>query len=153
MRGMKRPQSVMVMAATGGYVGYLPVVPGTFGTVAGLLPVFVLSRVENHFISLILLIFFIGLAIWTAGRAEQQIGVTDPGCIVIDEIAGIMVTLWGLPFDWWPVITGFLIFRCLDMIKPFPIRQIEKNLSGGLGIVADDVAAGVVANIVLRFIF
>ena len=142
-----------MMAATGGYVGYLPVVTGTFGTVVGLLPVYVLSRFENHFISLFLLAVFAVFAVWTAGRAEQAIGTDDPGCIVIDEIAGIMVTLWGLPFEWQPVVAGFLIFRCLDMIKPFPIRQLERNLSGGVGIVTDDVAAGVVANIVLRIIF
>ena len=72
---------------------------------------------------------------------------------MIDEIAGILVGLWGLPFALWPVLAGFIVFRFLDMLKPFPIRQLEKNLSGGLGIVADDVLAGVITNIVLRLIF
>jgi phosphatidylglycerophosphatase A len=148
---MKKSPNVILMAATGGYVGYLPVVPGTFGTVAGLLPVYALSRLDAG-TALIVLALTIGLAIWTAGRAEQKIGATDPGCIVIDEIAGIMVTLWGLPFEWLPVTVGFLLFRCLDMTKPFPIRQIEKKLPGGLGIVADDVAAGIIAHVLLRLI-
>ena len=142
-----------MMAATGGYAGYAPVVPGTFGTVVGLLPAFILSLTGNCFISLVLLVFFILLAIRISGRAEQTLGIVDPGCIVIDEIAGIMVTLWCLPFNWPTVLTGFFIFRCLDMIKPFPIRRIEKRLSGGLGIVTDDVVAGVAAHVLLRVIF
>lgn len=139
------------MAATGGYVGYLPVVPGTFGTLAGLLPVYLISLLGNG-PALIVLALTIGLAVWTAGRAEKQIGATDPGCIVIDEIAGIMVTLWSLPFEWLPVTAGFFIFRCLDMLKPFPIRQIEKKLPGGFGIVADDVVAGLIAHVLLRIV-
>ena len=150
---MKKSPDIIMMAATGGYVGYLPVVPGTFGTAVGLLPVYALSQVDGRFIGLVLLLFITLLSIWIAGRAEEKIGSTDPGCIVIDEIAGIMVALWGLPFEWLPVAAGFLIFRALDMIKPFPIRQIEKKLSGGVGIVVDDVVAGVVANIILRIIF
>ena len=144
---------MIMMAATGGYAGYAPVVPGTFGTVVGLLPAFILSLVGNCFIGLVLIALFILLAIRISDRAEQALGTVDPGCIVIDEIAGIMVTLWCLPFNWPTVLAGFLIFRCLDMIKPFPIRRIEKRLSGGLGIVADDVVAGVAAHILLRIIF
>ncbi len=150
---MKRSKKGILIAASAGYVGYMPVVPGTFGTFVGLLPAFALSRFENYYISLFLLVLFILSAIWAAGRAEQEVGAVDPGCIVIDEVAGIMVALSGLPFEWLPVTAGFLMFRCLDMIKPFPIRQIEKNLSGGLGIVADDVAAGVAVNILLRIGF
>ncbi len=153
MRGMKIKQRFIMMSATGGYVGNLPVVPGTFGTMVGLLPAFALSLLENAYIGLVLIVLFILVSIWISERAEQALGTVDPGCIVIDEIAGIMVTLWALPFEWPVVLTGFLVFRCLDMIKPFPIRQIEKNLSGGLGIVVDDVAAGVAAHIILRIIF
>jgi len=149
---MKKSANIILMAATGCYVGYMPVVPGTFGTIAGLLPAYGLSWFQLY-ISLLLLAGFSLLAVWTAGRAEKALGVTDPGCIVIDEIAGIMVALWGLPFTWQPVLTGFLLFRVLDMTKPFPIRRIEQKLPGGLGIVADDVAAGVAVNLILRVIF
>jgi phosphatidylglycerophosphatase A len=148
---MKRPRSITLMAATGGYVGYLPVVPGTFGTLAGLFPVYLLSLLGDG-TALMAVALTIALAVWTAGRAEKEINASDPGCIVIDEIAGIMVTLWSLPFEWLPVIAGFLIFRCLDMIKPFPIRQIERKLSGGVGIVADDIVAGVIAHVLLRMV-
>ena len=149
---MTKPDINMI-AATGGYVGYLPLVPGTFGTVAGLLPVYLLTRIESNFASFFLLALFILLSIRIAGRAEEKIGEVDPGCIVIDEIAGIMVAMWGLPFEWLPVLAGFLVFRFLDMLKPFPIRQIEKSLPSGLGIVTDDIVAGVITNIVLRMIF
>lgn len=150
---MKIKQWFIMMSATGGYVGNLPVVPGTFGTMVGLLPAFALSLLGNAYVSLVLIALFIPAAVWISERAEQALGAVDPGCIVIDEIAGIMVTLWALPFEWPIVLTGFLVFRCLDMIKPFPIRQIEKNLSGGLGIVVDDVVAGVAAHVLLRIIF
>ena len=100
---MKLSSHLIRVAATGGYVGYLPVVPGTFGTVVGLLPAYALYRMNNCFFGLIVLALFIGAAVWVAGRAEREIGVPDPGCIVIDEIAGIMLTLWYLPFGWLPV--------------------------------------------------
>ena len=150
---MKVSQKMIMLAATGGYAGYAPVVPGTFGTVVGLLPAFLLSLVGSCSISSVLLVLFVLLSIRISDRAEQILGTVDPGCIVIDEIAGIMVTLWCLPFNWPTVLAGFVFFRCLDMIKPFPIRYVERRLSGGLGIVADDVVAGVAAHIVLRIVF
>lgn len=79
--------------------------------------------------------------------------IEDPGEIVIDEIAGIIITLAGIPLTVLSVIIGFFLFRFLDILKPFPIRNLEKKLSGGVGIVMDDVAAGVMANIALRIIF
>ncbi|MGD2272190.1 MAG: phosphatidylglycerophosphatase A, partial [Desulfobacterales bacterium] len=76
----------------------------------------------------------------------------DPGCIVIDEIAGMMIVLVGVPLDWSTVVGGFIIFRLLDIIKPFPIRILERRFSGGFGIVVDDVAAGIMANLALRLV-
>jgi phosphatidylglycerophosphatase A len=76
----------------------------------------------------------------------------DPGCIVIDEIAGIMVTFIGLPFNITTAVPGFLIFRLFDILKPFPIRYIERKLSGGAGVVLDDVAAGIYSNLSLRVV-
>ena len=92
------------------------------------------------------------LAIWVAQEAERQIKEKDPGCIVIDEIAGMMVTLLGLPFDPLTVVAGFLIFRILDIFKPFPARLLEKTIPGGAGVVLDDIAAGIWGNLVLRVI-
>ena len=85
--------------------------------------------------------------------AEKILKQNDPGCIVIDEIAGIMVTFLSLPFNTITVIAGFLIFRFFDILKPFPIRPIERKLAGGTGIVMDDLLAGVYSNIALRLLF
>jgi phosphatidylglycerophosphatase A len=88
-----------------------------------------------------------------AHEAEIILKSEDPGCIVIDEIAGMLVTLIGLPFNMISVLTGFLIFRILDIWKPYPIRFIERKLSGGVGIVMDDIVAGILGNIILRVSF
>jgi phosphatidylglycerophosphatase A len=88
-----------------------------------------------------------------AHEAEIILKAEDPGCIVIDEVAGMLVTLIGLPFNMISVFAGFLIFRILDIWKPYPIRFLERKLSGGVGIVMDDVVAGVLGNIILRVSF
>ena len=85
--------------------------------------------------------------------AEKILKQNDPGCIVIDEIAGIMVTFLSLPFNTITVIAGFLIFRFFDILKPFPIRSMERKLAGGTGIVMDDLLAGAYSNITLRLLF
>jgi phosphatidylglycerophosphatase A len=89
---------------------------------------------------------------WIAHEAEKILQTKDPGCIVIDEIAGMILTLFGLPFNMMTLILGFVLFRVLDIWKPYPIRFLDKNLSGGVGIVMDDVAAGILSNLVLRII-
>jgi phosphatidylglycerophosphatase A len=137
--------------ATGCYVGRIPVAPGTFGSLLALLPCFFLSCLPLA-AALGIILVFIGLAAWVATGAEEILKAQDPGCIVIDEVAGMMVTLAGLPFDVLTVVAGFIVFRILDIIKPFPIRTVERRFSGGTGVVLDDVIAGVMANVLLRAI-
>lgn len=149
---MNFKEKLVMFLATGCFVGNIPIAPGTFGSIAGLLFCLFLSRASFLFASLIVIVFII-FAIWIAGEAEKIVKQKDPGRIVIDEIAGIMVTLLGLPFNVISAISGFFIFRILDIIKPFPIRSIENKLSGGAGIVMDDVAAGIMGNCMLRLIF
>lgn len=146
-----REKSVMFLA-TGCFVGKIPFAPGTVGTILGLPLCFVLSRID-FFVAILCTVAFIFFAIWIAHNAEKILDIKDPGCIVIDEIAGLVVALSGLPFNMISAVAGFLIFRCFDIIKPFPIRFLEKNLSGGFGVVLDDVAAGICSNVVLRVIF
>jgi phosphatidylglycerophosphatase A len=98
-------------------------------------------------------LFFIFFAVYIADVAEKILKQNDPGRIVIDEIAGMMVTLTGLPFNPTTIVFGFILFRILDILKPFPIRYLDKRISGGLGVVADDVAAGIIANLLLRGFF
>ena len=110
--------------ATGCYIGNISFAPGTFGSVLGLLLCFLLSKIDFSIAVLLTLVFILS-AIWVANEAEQILGEKDPGCIVIDEIAGIILTLFGLPFNMTSVIAGFLIFRTLDIWKPYPIRFFE----------------------------
>lgn len=137
--------------ATAGPVGHLPKAPGTWGTLAGL-PVYGLIRILPPVWAVAALSALIGLAVLTSHLAEKSFGEKDPGKIVIDEIAGMAVTLAGIPLSWGNFLLGFGVFRALDIVKPFPIRQMERLTGGGLGIVLDDVAAGVIGNGVLRLL-
>jgi phosphatidylglycerophosphatase A len=146
---MNVKEKLVMFLATGFFAGNIPTAPGTCGSIVGLLFCFFLSKADFLPASFIAVLFIL-FAIWIAGKAEIITKQKDPGCIVIDEVAGIMITLLGLPFNFISVISGFFIFRILDILKPFPIRSIEKKLSGGTGIVMDDVAAGIIGNCLLR---
>ena len=145
-------EKLVMFLATGCFVGNIPFIPGTVGTLVGLPLCFILSRIDL-LVAIVCTVIFIFFAIFIAHEAEGILKKEDSGCIVIDEIAGIMVTLIGLPFNLISAIAGFLLFRVFDILKPFPIRSLEKNLSGGTGIVLDDVAAGIGGNFVLRAVF
>ena len=132
-------------------LGNMPFAPGSFGTLAGLPLCWLLSRIDSR-ISWVLIALSIPFGIWIAGEAEKILGEKDPGCIVIDEIVGMLFTLAGLPFTAATAGFGFILFRVLDITKPFPIRFLERRFKGGTGIVLDDIAAGVAANVTLRII-
>ncbi len=149
---MNFKEKAVMFIATGCFIGKIPFAPGTFGSFAGILLCFTLSKTST-LVAIICIILFIIFSIWIANDAEKILKRKDPGCIVIDEIAGMAVTLIGLPFNVFYVASGFIIFRVLDITKPFPIRYIEKRISGGAGIVLDDIAAGIAANVFLRLIF
>lgn len=138
--------------ATGFYLGKIPVAPGTFGSLPGLLLCWALSGISAS-AAVVVGLLLIVLAVWISHEAEKLLGSKDPGSIVIDEIAGMFVTLFGLAFTWKTAIAGFVVFRILDIAKPFPVRQLERKLPGGVGVVADDLVAGLMANIILRIIF
>jgi phosphatidylglycerophosphatase A len=143
-----RKQSILFLA-TGFYVGYIPFAPGTFGTLAGL-PFCLLFTLIGTKWAFFATLIFICVAIGIAHQAEKNLQKKDPGLIVIDEMAGILVTFWAIPFNAETAVLGFYIFRILDIAKPAPIRYLEKRLPGGAGIVLDDVAAGIFANLILR---
>ena len=149
---MNLKQKSVMFLATGCFIGNISFAPGTFGTILGLPLCFLLSKIDL-LAAVLLTVIFVFFAIWIAQGAEKIVNKEDPGCIVIDEIAGILVTFAGLPFNIISIAFGFLIFRALDIWKPYPIRYMERNLSGGTGIVMDDVAAGVCSNLLLRGIF
>jgi phosphatidylglycerophosphatase A len=148
---MNFKHKTVMFFATGCYIGNISFAPGTFGSVLGLPFCFFLSKIEFSIAGLLVLIFTLS-AIWVANEAEIILETKDPGSIVIDEIVGIILTLFGLPFNMASVFVGFLIFRTLDIWKPSPIRFLERKFSGGIGIVMDDVVAGIMSNLILRVI-
>ena len=110
--------------ATGFYTGYAPFAPGTFGTIPGILICYIISGYDIT-IAILYTLLVIIISIPVAHEAGKITGKNDPGCIVVDEITGILVTLLGIPFNITTVISGFIIFRFLDISKPFPIRYLE----------------------------
>lgn len=138
----------IIWIASGGYCGFFPFAPGTIGSVAALPFAFLLSGLSTA-AACIALILFSGMAMWVADQAESISGCSDPGFIVIDEIAGMLFTLLGLPFGLRIVLAGFILFRIMDVIKPFPIGYLESKIPGGAGVVIDDVVAGILCNGIL----
>ena len=128
-------------------VGFLPVAPGTWATVVGVAIAYGLGN--NLPAYTILLLVLLVLGIMTSGVLEKQLGQKDPGIVVIDEVVGVMIALWGLPLIWSVMISGFFLFRAFDMFKIYPINKLEAQ-SGGWGIMLDDCMAGVYSNIILR---
>lgn len=135
--------------ATGGYSGYLPYAPGTWGSLVGLLLVVCLTTWPHWLYLLVLGGCAVG-GIWIAGQAEQLLGGKDPAPIVIDEIAGILLTYYALPLSPWLLLLGFVSFRAFDVYKPCP--QLER-LPAGWGIMIDDLVAGVLAQSGLRLMW
>jgi phosphatidylglycerophosphatase A len=132
------------------FLGYLPLIPGTFGSIAGV-GIFYLLGGGNQPVYFLFIFCIMVLGLLTSGKAEKLLNRKDPGCIVIDEIMGMLIALSFLPSDAKIVILAFLIFRILDMLKPFPAERLQ-NLHGAIGVMGDDLVAGVYANIVLQVI-
>ncbi len=139
----------IILLATGFYTGYAPVAPGTFGTLVGI-PVACLLALWGLKSATVVLVGMILASCWIANEAEKIYGMQDPNDIVIDEVMGYAVTLWGLPFTWVTVVLGFVFFRILDILKPYPIRKVEEWIPGGTGVVMDDVLAGIYGCILLH---
>jgi phosphatidylglycerophosphatase A len=142
---------LVIILATWWGTGYSPVAPGTAGTVAAI-PLFLLLSLLPLY-GYIPCVLAIGLAAcWAAGRAEQIFGEKDNRRIVIDEVIGLLVTMAAVPLTWQYLLAGFVLFRIFDIIKPPPIRIIERTVQGGWGVVLDDVLAGIYAQISLRIL-
>ncbi len=142
---------VVKFLATFFYLGYSPVAPGTAGTIGAVLPFYLISNLSPLAYFLILLGFII-FSVWISTKASIAFNKTDPSPVVVDEVCGYLVTMFLIPASLLSVILGFFLFRVFDVLKPFPVRRTE-NLPGGWGIVADDVLAGIYANIVLQVVF
>lgn len=137
---------LVVFVATGAYVGYVPPAPGTLGSLLGLLLLWPLGVGAAQVVATLVLI---ATGFVVAGRAARIMGGEDPPAVIIDEIAGIALATLLLPSGFLERTVAFVLFRVFDIAKPFPIRQAER-LSGGLGIVGDDLIAGLYANLLVR---
>jgi phosphatidylglycerophosphatase A len=144
-------KKIINFLATGAYVGHLPKMPGTFGTLWGIPCVYLLSCYSPIVYAVTTIIFFI-FASYISGAAEKNYSQRDPGKIIIDEILGFMVAFFLLPFTLFNVIIVFLLFRFFDILKPFPISYLDARVKGGVGIVLDDAVAGIFACIVAHLI-
>lgn len=126
--------------------------PGTFGTLAAVPLYLALVQAQSLIVYSVVTLLVILVGVWICGQAAEKLGEHDFGGIVWDEIAGFLVTMWLVPFTWQAVALGFILFRVFDIIKPWPIRWIDRQVHGGLGIMLDDVLAGVFAGGLLFFI-
>jgi phosphatidylglycerophosphatase A len=129
--------------------GAVPKAPGTFGTLAAVPLWYLLAQTALPvYLALTLIAFVIG--IWLCGRTSRDLGVHDHGGIVWDEFVGYWITMIAVPVDWIWALLGFILFRLFDILKPWPIGPVDRRVHGGLGIMLDDVLAGVMAAVVLQ---
>jgi phosphatidylglycerophosphatase A len=137
--------------ATCGYIGYVPVAPGTFGSAVGLALFPLIRWSGSTAIELGAIVLLLALGVWSGNVAERHFRQVDPGPVVLDEVAGMLITLALIPVTVSGAIVGFLIFRLFDVIKPWPANRLE-SLPGGLGMMADDAMAAVYGNIAMRLL-
>ena len=140
-----------VALASFGYVGFFPFAPGTAGSAAALIVFLPVRWMGSLALELAVAALVAVVGVWAATETEKVLGIEDPGPVVIDEVAGMLVSLVLLPTTWPVILAAFLAFRIFDIIKPWPCDRLER-LHGGLGIMADDLAAGVYANLVVRIL-
>ena len=143
--------SLIKFLATAAYTGYSPVMPGTVGTLWGVVIAYLISGAGVPLQALIILAVTAG-SIYVAGEGAALFGEKDPSRITCDEVSGLLFAFFLIPFTPFNAILVFLLFRFFDILKPYPVSIIDSRVEGGLGIVADDCAAGVYANISAQII-
>jgi phosphatidylglycerophosphatase A len=144
-----RRTETAVCIASGFYVGACPLAPGTAGTAVAI-PLWWLLSSLPWWAVLVAVVMVIGVGIWAAGEMEVLLKTHDSGVIVIDEIAGFLLATVGVPCGWGTLLTAFLLFRLFDIVKPFPIGWLDRHVSGGLGVLVDDLAAGLATLVLLH---
>jgi phosphatidylglycerophosphatase A len=144
---------VLVLATVGG-VGYAPVVPGTLGSLVALplLPALATLRTRTPLAGWIVLAGLLAIAFWAADRADRILPDHDHSCIVVDEVAGMIVGGLFVPGTWTAAALVFVLFRALDVLKPWPANLIDRSVGSGLGVVGDDLVAGAYAGIAARVV-
>lgn len=132
-------------------IGKVKIMPGTFGTLATI-PLFIILSGLGPYFYMGFVVLLIPIGIIAADAFQKDHGGHDRQEIVVDEVIGYLITMTWLPMNWRSVLVGFILFRILDIWKPFPIGYLDKKIQGGLGVIADDVAAGLIANVALQIV-
>ena len=143
---MKR---LALFIATSGYLGYSPLAPGTVGSAAGVALFYAIRATGSTTLEIAAIVILLVVGVWSATIAEEHLGGLDPGPVVIDEVAGMLITLALLPVNATGVIAACVVFRILDVVKPWPAGQFE-SLRGGVGVMADDTMAAIYGNLIMR---
>ena len=140
-----------MLISTGFYSGYLPKAPGTWGSLVGLLFFLLLHSLSVPvYLTVVAGLFVVGS--FAAGEAEKILDKRDPGAVVIDEIVGMLIAMIAVPLTPLNMALGFILFRIFDIVKPFPVNFFDQRFHGGLGIMLDDVVAGIYSLIILQLI-
>jgi len=139
--------SICRLITTFFYLGYLPFIPGTFGSIAGLCIFFFVK--DDIFVYTVVTLVLTILGFLLSGRAEEIFKKKDHRSIIIDEVCGMLLSLAFLRYDIKLVIMGFFIFRLLDTVKPYPADKLQ-DLKGGSGVMSDDIVAGLYTNLILQ---
>ena len=140
-----------VAFASFGYIGFAPVAPGTVGAAAAIPLFLLLRRAGSPWLEIAVCGVIVAAGAWSARLTEQALGVEDPGPVVIDEVVGMLVSLLFLPGTWPVILAAFVAFRVFDIVKPWPAGRLE-HVPGGWGVMADDVMAGVYANLAVQIL-
>ncbi|MGE5085325.1 MAG: phosphatidylglycerophosphatase A [Bacillota bacterium] len=133
-------------------VGLSPKAPGTVAT-AATIPVVYLLNLAGPLVYMLAILILLPVGILAAQVYEDDMGGHDHSEIVIDEVVGFLITMVWLPMTWQAILIGFVVFRLLDITKPLFIGYLDKKIQGGLGVMVDDVAAGIVASLFMQFLF
>lgn len=145
------PRNPLHLLAFGFGAGFFPRAPGTVGTLVGVVLFLLLAPLSlPAYVGAVVILFVAGIPL--CGRVARDLGVHDHGGIVWDEIVGYLVTMTAAPPGWLPVVAGFALFRLFDILKPWPIRALDRNVGGGFGIMLDDLVAGILAAVVLQLL-
>jgi len=147
-------RTLVILLASAGYIGYIPVASGTFGSLVGI-PLFWgfdELRIASVMLYLLAYVALVASACWVAGKAEEYLNEHDSHKIVIDEVVGYLAATLFLSPTWTHALLAFFIFRALDVLKPFPAGYIDANFPGGYGVVLDDVVSGFYSNVAVRLL-
>ncbi len=147
--GFKKLKDPVILLALGFGSGLAPKAPGTAGTIVAVPLVLLMQSLPLLSYLLITTCLFIA-GIWVCTYTAEKFGVHDHPAIVIDEIVGYLITMIAAPEGWLAIVVGFVLFRLLDALKPWPISWFDRNITGGLGIMLDDVIAGIIAMAVMQ---